>query len=73
MWAVRPYKGAPGRVSLSRGDEVEVVAPDDDGWTVVRKRDGKEGPVPSDQLGEGCCNIITYIILNQLLHWLLRC
>ena len=64
MKAVSPYKGPPGKVSLSKGDEVEVVAPDDDGWTVVRNSKGKEGRVPTDQLGEGCRNIITNVILN---------
>ena len=73
MKAMSPYKGPPGKVSLSKGDEVEVVAPDDDGWTVVRNSKGKEGPVPTDQLGEGCRNIITNVILNQLIRWLLRC
>ena len=55
MKAMSPYKGPPGKVSLSKGDEVEVVAaPDDDGWTVVLNSEGKEGPVPTNQLGEDC-------------------
>ena len=38
-------------ISLTEGEEVEEVTPDEDGWTVVRKRNGGEGAVPTKHLG----------------------
>ena len=39
-------------ISLTKGEEVEEVKPDDEGWTVVKKRDGSEGAVPTEHLGK---------------------
>ena len=49
--ATYSYKGAPGMISLMSDEEVEEVTADVDGWTVVKKKDGTIGPVPSIQLG----------------------
>ena len=39
-------------ISLTKGEEVEEVKPDEDGWTVVKKSDGSEGAVPTEHLGK---------------------
>ena len=39
-------------VDLEVGDEVETVTPDKDGWTLVKKRDGASGLVPTNYLGD---------------------
>ena len=39
-------------VDLEPGDEVEAVTPDKDGWTLVKKRDGASGLVPTNYLGD---------------------
>ena len=49
--AVCSYKGGPGMISLTKGEELEEVKPDEDGWTVVKKRNGGEGAVPTKHLG----------------------
>ena len=49
--ALRSYKGGPGMISLTKGEQLEEVKPDEDGWTVVKKRDGHEGAVPTEHLG----------------------
>ena len=38
-------------ISLKKNENVTEVTPDDDGWTVVKKKDGTEGAVPSAHLG----------------------
>ena len=48
---ISDYKGAPGMISLKKNEHVTEVMSDDDGWTVVKKKDGTEGPIPSAHLG----------------------
>ena len=54
------YKGAPGMVSLQKNEYVTEVTPDDDGWTLVKKKDGSEGSVPSTHLGNNIFNCIVH-------------
>ena len=58
--ALCSYKGGPGMISLTKGEEMEEVTPDEDGWTVVKKRDGGVGAVPTEHLG---MNHYTYLII----------
>ena len=50
-------------ISLKKNENVTEVTPDDDGWTVVKKKDGTEGAVPSEHLGNYILNCIAYISL----------
>ena len=47
-------------ISLTKGEEMEEVTPDEDGWTFVKKRDGGVGAVPTEHLG---MNHYTYLII----------
>ena len=49
-------------ISLTNGEEVEEVKPDEEGWTVVKKRDGSEGAVPTEHLGKKHNLVITMTI-----------
>ena len=49
--ALHSYKGGPGMISMTKGEQLEEIKPDEDGWTVVKKRDGAEGAVPTEHLG----------------------
>ena len=60
---ISDYKGAPGMISLKKNEDVTEVIPDDAGWTVVKKKDGNEGAVPSAHLGNLIVNYIAYISL----------
>ena len=44
---------APSQINLARGDVVEEVSPDHNGWTVVRNIQGEQGSVPTKLLGKG--------------------
>ena len=42
--------GAAGQVNLRKGEELEEVVADTDGWTRVRNANGEEGAVPTQAL-----------------------
>ena len=62
MRVITPYR-AYG-FSLAEGDEVEEVSADKDGFTNVKNFDGKEGLVPSDNLGK----IILWHFFAEKIH-----
>ena len=47
---------APGQIDVAAGEEVEVVVPDSNGWTKIRKKSG-EGMVPTKKLGQFSFNM----------------
>ena len=40
----------PGGVKLEEGEEVELIGPDNHGWSRVRKEDSRKGIVPTSVL-----------------------
>ena len=61
LMAIRMFNGAPGMISLEKDEEVVEVMPADGGWTVVRKKNGAEGPVLTEVLSK-----IFFFFLNQV-------
>ena len=45
-------QSAPGQIDLQRGEEVEEILGDVNGWTKVRNKKGEEGSVPTKKLGK---------------------